>query len=159
MDRAGTYFPKKISASISVPNTSSIFEFHGFSRFLHFSRPIDGVLGFGIPEMNFRVCVQLLYPLWVFSRSRQFLKHRKHMKNTDFQVNFDLSVRVAERSYRIGKAPQMTTARKGSLRARTHSSAPLRGASSRALSYSNSRAMVQKPLRGLIPLHHSRNPG
>ena len=52
----------------------------------------------------------------------------------------------------------MTTARKGSLRARTHSSAPLRGASSRALSYSNSRAMVQKPLRGLIPLHHSRNP-
>ena len=80
--------------------SSVLHQNHGFSRFLHFSRPIDGVLGFGIPELNLKVCVQLFYPLWVFSRSRQILKHRKNMKNTDFQANFDLSVRVAERSYR-----------------------------------------------------------
>ena len=54
----GPTFRKNIGEH-SVPDTSSIFEFHGFSRFFHFSRPTDGVLSFGILEMNFRVCVQL----------------------------------------------------------------------------------------------------
>ena len=93
----GPTFRKKYRRAYPFPTLplfSNFMDFRGFCTFL------DGVLGSGIPEMNFRVCVQLLYPLWVFSRSRQFLKHRKHMKNTDFQANFDLSVRVAERSYR-----------------------------------------------------------
>ena len=150
MDRAGTYFPKKISASIPVPDTSSIFEFQGFSRFLHFSRPIDGVLGFGIPELNFKVCVQLFYPLWVFSRSRQFLKHRKHMKNTGFQANFDLSVRVAKRSYTGYNRSSSTDDNR--VKGQSKSAHSLVGAASRRLLASAqlfqlSCPMVQKPLR------------